>query len=250
MECCYLLNLETVDYQEGLNLQMKLADLRSREEIPDTLILLEHPPVITFGKKAQTEYVKSRVTRIPLTELKIPSYDIDRGGSVVCHEPGQLIGYPILNYSNLIKRGDWKLRLPLLGRFYYINGLEEVMISTANSYGIETRRKPPDRHSLRNVGVWYFTDGRHHKVGYTGISIKSFAGRRVTIHGFALNVNNDLSTFGLIYSCGLMDKEDTSLARILGHELPMNEVRRTAAMKFAEVFGYELKEVELKDLPI
>ncbi len=252
METCYLLNLGIVEYHKGLQLQERLVELRRNGKIPDTLVLLEHAPVFTFGTQARKDSAKKGVVKIPFEELqqRAPVYDVSRGGSVTYHGPGQLVGYPILDYPNLRSK-NWQLRVPFLGRFNYINGLEDAMIQTAKHYNVNSVRKPPDGvtpgKSLRHVGTWYF-DGEWHKLGATGVQIRSFPERYITMHGFALNVNTDLSYFDLIYSCGLTDKKDTSLAKILGAELSMDEVRRVAATKFAEVFGYELEEVELKDL--
>ena len=249
MDSCYLLNLNLVDYKEGLDLQERLVDLRQQKKIPDTLVLLEHTPVVTFGRGARTEYTKSQVVNISLDELRsrVPVFDVGRGGSVTYHGPGQLVGYPILDYSHLIKR-DWTSRLPFVGQMYYLSALEQVMIKIANNYNVEARRRPPDLRRPRHIGVFHFNNGTTYKVGSIGVEIRAFPNMRVTMHGFALNVNTDLSYFELIQSCGLPNKEDMSLEKLIGHQLPMGDVRKVTAANFAEVFGYELKEVELSDL--
>jgi len=247
METCYLLNLGLTSYQDALDLQSQLVQLRRYEKIPDMLVLLEHPSVLTFGKRAHSEEYKRRVAKIPYEELieRFQLFDISRGGSVVCHEPGQLVGYTIVDYTALTQRTGWKsrlLRFSVKG-LNLIAGLEETMIKTAANYGVEAVRKPADRHSLRNIGVWYLNGGVY-KLGYTGVDIHAFPERRVTEHGFALNVNNDLSTFDVVHSCGLTDKEDITISRILGRQLPMDDVRKVTAINFAEVFGYGMEEVE------
>lgn len=250
MESYYLLNLGLIDYHEGLELQERLVHLRQQEEIDDTLVLLEHQPVVTFGKGARNESTKSSLVNIPLEELqrKVPVYDVGRGGSVTYHGPGQLVGYPILNYSRLVGR-DWKSRLPLVGQMHYMAALEEVMIQVANHYNVDVKRRPADLRRPRHIGAFYFEDGKTYKVGSVGVEIRAFPGMRVAMHGFALNVNTDMSYFELIQSCGLPNKEDISLGKILGQELSMEEVRKVTADSFSNVFGYEkVKEIELTDL--
>jgi lipoate-protein ligase B len=202
-----------VEYEEALCLQNRLARERLQEEIGDTLLLLQHPPVITLGKSGKAanvlapEAVRAKNIRIVAT---------DRGGDVTCHGPGQLVVYPIMNLQS---HG-----LSVNG---YIWNLEEVIIRVLTRYGINAGREEKHR------GVWVGQE----KICSVGVHLSNW----VSKHGLALNVNNDMETFGLINPCGI-GRPMTSLAHVLGRSQDMEEVESHTLRAFAEVFRFSLLE--------
>lgn len=199
-------------YDQGLALQENLIQERIDERIPDTLVLLEHPPVITLGRNgAETDIVAAPAT---LEENGVAVHRIGRGGEATYHGPGQLVGYPIVHLYQ---------RARDIRRFVF--NLEEVFVRLlAREYGIEAGRDAEHR------GVWVGTE----KVTAIGIAIRN----RVTMHGFAFNVNTNLSHFSWIIPCGIRDRGQTSLAKLLGHELDSGVVEELVERYFREVFGY------------
>jgi lipoyl(octanoyl) transferase len=202
------------DYASALNLQEELHAARVRAEIPDTLLLLEHEPVITLGRAAKREHVLATPER--LAALGIEQHEIGRGGDVTYHGPGQLVGYPILD-----------LRPDRCDVRRYVRNLEQTMIRIAAHYGVSAQ------HIEGLTGT--FCEDR--KVGAIGVRIS----RWVTMHGFALNVSTDLDAFSLIVPCGLRDKPVTSLSREVGRALTLAEVIPVAADSFREVFEYRTR---------
>jgi len=207
--------LGLVDYSSVLELQRERVAQRKAGAIPDTLILLEHPHVYTLGRNARetnllvsAEWLASRGAQV---------FHTDRGGDVTYHGPGQLVGYPILDLTQHRRDISW-----------YMRSLEEVFIRTARDWGIEVGRSPGA------AGVWVGND----KLAAMGVHLS----RWVTSHGFALNVNTDLSYFEWIVPCGLRDKGVTSLAKLLGHAVEMEEVTERVVEHFREVFGLEVLE--------
>lgn len=251
MKTAYLLNLGLVNYREGLNLQEQLAYLRQTGKIEDTLILLEHPPCVTFGRRAHSKSKKLEMVKISLEELekRVPVYDVGRGGFVTYHEPGQLVAYPIINFSNLSNGVHVPFVDTLKTLARYVNGLEEVMIQTARAYGIDlVRKRTLDARSLfRHVGVWSDDHINMRKVGSIGVETISYPSMKVTMHGFAFNVNNPLELSNLIYPCGL-NVEELSLERISGYTLPIEDVRRSIIENFSDLFEYDIKEIKLEDI--
>ena len=199
------------DYASALALQEKLHAARVRGEIPDTLLLLEHEPVITLGRAAKREHVLATPER--LRALGIEQHEIGRGGDVTYHGPGQLVGYPILDLRP--ERCDVRR---------YVRNLERVMIETAAKFGVAAQR-------IEGLTGTFCQD---RKVGAIGVRIS----RWVTMHGFALNVNTDLDAFSLIVPCGLRETGVTSLSREAGRALTLAEVTAAAAGSFKEVFEY------------
>ncbi len=199
-------------YDEGLALQEKLIQDRIEERIPDTLVLIEHPPVITLGRSgSETDIVAAPAT---LEENGVTVHRIGRGGEATYHGPGQLVGYPIIHLYE---------RARDIRRFVF--RLEEVFVRLlAKEYGVEAGRDTEHR------GVWV----ENEKVTAIGIAIRN----RVTMHGFAFNVNTDLSHFSWIIPCGIRDRGQTSLAKLLGHELDSGVVEELVERYFREVFGY------------
>ena len=192
-------------YSEALALQKETVRRRVAKEIPDTLILVEHPPVITLGKMAKREHLLGSRPDVEVVETP-------RGGDVTYHGPGQIVGYPILDLTALHQ--DLKK---------YLGNLEEVMIRAVARYGIQAGRQEG------MTGAWV----EDRKIGAIGVRVEKW----VTSHGFALNANNDLGGFDLIIPCGLRGKGVTSIAREIGHEVDLDELRRSVAEIFGEVLG-------------
>ena len=201
--------LGRVPYGQGLEMQERLVAERQKGAIPDRLLLLEHDPVFTLGRNARAENVLFPAER--LRERGFEVYDTGRGGDVTYHGPGQVVGYPILDLSP--DRRDVHR---------YVRDLEEVMIRTCASYGIEAGRVDG------LTGTWV---GRE-KIGAIGVRIS----RWVTSHGFAFNVSTDLAAFDLIVPCGIRDKGVSSLERLLGRRVPLPEVMDRLTAHFAAVF--------------
>lgn len=204
-------DLGKIDYKSAWDLQKEIFDLRLHNKIEDILFLLEHPHTYTLGKVAEKENLIS--TNEQLQELGISVYEIDRGGDITYHGPGQIVGYPI------IKLSDWKE-----DTHEYLRALEEVIIQTCAEYGLSTNRNP------KYTGVWL----GERKIAAIGIKVS----RWITMHGFAFNVNTDLTYFGGIIPCGIRDKDVTSLQRELGKEIKLNEVKEKLVKNFQNVFGY------------
>ena len=218
----WLLNLREgpTPYADAWALQKALIGARQREELADGLILLEHEPVFTIGRSARADHLL--VPREFLTGKGFEVYDIERGGSVTYHGPGQLVGYPILD-----------LRAYNEDVVKYVRSLEETILRTLQDFGLAAQR-------LRGFpGVW----AGHEKVAAVGVAVK----RKVTMHGFALNVGPDLAPFDYINPCGI-GRPVTSMARLLGRPLPVDEVRPAYARRFAEVFDLTLGAVAREDL--
>ena len=205
-------HLGLVDYQAALDLQQDLVEQRKQGLIPDQLLLLEHPPVITLGARNHSSRANLLETPESLALKGVALFETGRGGDVTYHGPGQLVGYPILE-------------LPADRRdvHRYVRDLEEVLIQAVSDFGIAASRIPG------LTGIWV----GDHKLAAIGVRIS----RWVTSHGFALNVSTDLSRFGLIVPCGIADKGVTSMARVLGRPVPMAEVTEAVIRRFAGVFG-------------
>ena len=201
--------LSRLRYEEGLRLQERLVAERQADRIPDTLLLLEHEPVVTLGRNARRENLL--LPEPALVARGIEVVETGRGGDVTYHGPGQVVGYPILDLSP--DRRDVHR---------YVRDLEEVMMRTCADYALAASRVPG------LTGTWLEND----KVGAIGVRIA----RWVTSHGFALNVANDLAPFGLIVPCGIRERGVTSLQQRLGRPVEVTEVMERLAGHFAVVF--------------
>ena len=203
--------LGVVSYGDAIELQRELVEARRANLMPDVLLLLEHPHVITLGVNARAS--RSHVIASPevLEERGITVWETGRGGDVTYHGPGQLVGYPILD-----------LKPDRCDVHRYVRDLEAVMIRTAASYGIGASRV------ASVTGAWVGDA----KIGAIGVRLS----RWVTSHGFAFNVCTDLGYFDLIVPCGLQDRGVTSLERLTGRRIPVDAVADTLASHFAEVF--------------
>ena len=203
--------LGRISYAEGLALQERLVDERKRSVTGDTLLLLEHDPVVTLGRNARAENLL--ISEDLLKARGIALFDVGRGGDVTYHGPGQVVGYPILE----IPEGRRDVHR-------YVRDLEEVMVRVCGDYGFAGRR------ISGKSGVFV----GENKIGAIGVRIS----RWVTSHGFAFNVNTNLTGFDVIVPCGLRDQGVTSLSKLLGSEVDLAEVQEKLATRFVEVFGY------------
>lgn len=214
-----LVQLGRVDYQTAWALQRQRLEDRLAGRCPDTLLLLEHEPVFTAGRTARAAHWggDARATHV----ADIPLLRVERGGSVTYHGPGQLIGYPILKLNRVCD-----------GPRAYVRMLEEVIIRTLARWDLAGRRVE------KLPGVWVGGD-RPGKIAAIGARIE----RGVTMHGFALNVDMDLTPFSRIVPCGLAGCRVTSMAEVRGESVDLNEVRRHLTEEFATVFGLAWTEV-------
>jgi lipoyl(octanoyl) transferase len=204
--------LGVISYAEGLELQKTLVEQRKAGSISDQLLLLEHPPVITLGVKSRND--RSHIVASPdlLAAEGVEVFETGRGGDVTYHGPGQLVGYPIID-----------LKPDRCDVHQYVRDLEDVMIRIAASFGVTAARIPG------LSGAWVGDE----KLAAIGVRIA----RWVTSHGFAFNVNTTLSHFDLIVPCGIRDKGVTSLGRLIGKHIPMNEVEDACIESFRQVFA-------------
>lgn len=198
-------------YGEALQLQERLVDKRRAGEIPDQLLLLQHPPVITLGVRARSARTNVLATPEALASAGVELFETGRGGDVTYHGPGQLVGYPIVD-----------LKPDRCDVHRYVRDIEEVMIRTAAAFGVTAGRVSG------LTGIWVGGE----KLGAIGVRIAKW----ITSHGFAFNVTTDLARFGLIVPCGIADKGVTSLEKLLGRAVSMPKVEDAAAAAFAGVF--------------
>jgi lipoyl(octanoyl) transferase len=192
-----LLHLGRIPYAEGLAIQQQVIAARKQNLIADTLLLLEHPPVLTLGRNAHRSNVLASDEL--LAQRGVELHEINRGGDVTYHGPGQLVGYPIIDL-----RGDLPGKKgPHLGPVDYVRLLEEVLIRTCADFGVMAQR------ICKLTGVWTIAGGsiREKKVAAIGVHVS----QGVTSHGFALNVTTDLRDFDWIIPCGITDRQVTSL---------------------------------------
>ena len=205
------------DYSAVLELQREFFHERIQDRRPDTLILVEHPKVFTFGRRSKPEHLGGDPKS--LQRMGFDVYEVERGGSVTYHGPGQIVGYPIL-----------RLRDFCPGPKIYVRMLEEVVIRVLAEWGITGDRVEKWR------GVWINQpETSPQKIAAIGVRVS----RGVTFHGFSLNVNVDLKPFELITPCGIEGCQVTSMERILGRPVDGEEVRRQIIRHFGEVFGLE-----------
>jgi lipoyl(octanoyl) transferase len=204
--------LGVVEYEEALALQQRLVEDRKAGRIGDQLLLLEHPAVITLGVRARSDRSHVIATPEALSARGVGVFETGRGGDVTYHGPGQLVGYPIID-----------LRPDRCDVHRYVRDLEEVLIRAVAAFGISATRIPG------LTGIWVGDA----KLAAIGVRIS----RWVTSHGFALNVNTQLSDFDLIVPCGISDKSVTSMERLIGRSLAMGEVEDAVIAAFGPVFG-------------
>lgn len=223
-----VLQLGVIDYATGLRLQERLVALRKEGQIGDVLLLLEHTPVITLGRNAKAANIIASPET--LAERGVEVFESDRGGDVTFHGPAQLVGYPIFDLRGFPSSES---KRSTMGVIEYVRKLEEALIRTCADFGIGGERV------CGLTGVW--TSGPEQaKIAALGVHIS----RGVTSHGFALNVNTDLSYFDLIIPCGITSKPVTSMQKELGHEVPMENVAQSVSRNFGMVFGSQILWLE------
>lgn len=216
--------LGVVAYLDALELQKALVEERRADRIPDQLLLLQHPPVITLGVKARNDRSHVLASSDVLEEEGVELFETGRGGDVTYHGPGQLVGYPILD-----------LRPDRCDVHQYVRDLEEVLIGTARRFGVTAGRIPG------LTGVW----AGNNKLAAIGVRIS----RWITSHGFAFNISTDLKHFDLIVPCGITDKGVTSLEHLVERSVAVSEVEDACVAEFARVFGRTPTELPRPALP-
>ncbi len=211
-------DLGTLPYASALELQRAAARARISGAIDeDVLLLVEHPPVVTLGRSSKQHHLLASPAMLAARGVEL--FEVERGGDVTFHGPGQLVGYPIID----LKRHKQDLH-------WYLRQVEEALIRAAESFGIAAER------SAGQTGVW--TQGR--KLASIGVHARDW----VTWHGFALNVTTDLSFFDLIVPCGIADVEMTSMARETAAPAPLAaEVRRRVVEGFAHTFALDAHHI-------
>jgi lipoyl(octanoyl) transferase len=219
-------HLGRVEYADGLALMAALREARTQGRIEDTLLLLEHPPVLTLGRKGRREHLLASAEVLARRGIEV--VETERGGDITYHGPGQVVGYPVVDLSP--DRRDVRR---------YVRDLEEAMIRTAAEYDVTAGRV------AQMNGIWLGPEvdppgaGRSRKLGAVGVHIS----RWVTSHGFAFNANTDLADFELIVPCGIRGRGVTSLARETGGSVAVGEVERRLAAHLAGLLGREAIEV-------
>jgi lipoyl(octanoyl) transferase len=209
--------LGTVPYKEALDLQRALVEERRIGRIPDVLLLLQHPPVVTLGVRPSASRVNIVATPERLADLGVEVHETGRGGDVTYHGPGQIVGYPILD-----------LKPDRCDVHRYVRDLEEVMIRVCADYGMKADR-------IEGLtGAWIGAD----KIGAIGVRIS----RWITSHGFAFNVTTNLDHFRLIVPCGIADRGVTSLARAAGRIIPIEQVEDALIRHCSTVFDRSVRE--------
>lgn len=241
-----VVQLGRVDYATGLRLQQTLVDLRKRDEIPNTLLLLEHTPVITLGRNAKRSNVLASDEL--LKQRGVELFECDRGGDVTYHGPGQLVGYPIFDLRSFTDdKGQRKTMFPV----EYVRRLEESLIRMCLDYGIPTERVPG------MTGVWtsptLATPARvghpsdplpQGKIAAIGVHIS----RGVTSHGFALNITNEpIDYFSLIVPCGIASKPVTSIEKETGTAPELDDVAHKLTAHIGRVFNSQIVWVDTLD---
>lgn len=266
-----IVQLGTVDYSTGLRLQQQLVSLRKEEKIADVLLLLEHQPVITLGRNAKAANVIASSEL--LTRRGVELFECDRGGDVTFHGPGQIVGYPIFDLRGF---ADPAGKRKTLGVIEFVRRLEEVLIRTCADFAIPTKRvpgltgvwtDPPSLSSAENSttmssraeendsqnrtpesrDLLFAAAGTNAEVEAKLAAIGVHISRFVTSHGFALNVNTDLSYFDLIVPCGITTKPVTSMQQELGRPLELNAVAESISRNFGTVFSSQMLWVEALD---
>ena len=217
-----LIELDLIEYLQGLDIQKRIVQRKILEGGPDVLLMLEHPPTVTLGVRGKASDLL--ISPEERTTLGVALYRVDRGGEATFHGPGQLVCYPIVDLKALG-----------LSARKYVQGLEETIINTLADFNVKGFTQP------KKVGVWTSpTD----KIASIGVRIQ----RRITSHGFSLNVDLQMDPCELIVSCGMRDARMVSLSRLVLQPVAMDAVRKAVARSFADVFGVNLVRGSLKQV--
>ena len=230
MKTGLIVDLGLVEYGDAWELQKRIVAARKAGAVPDVLLLCRHPHVITLGRNGKLENL--RASDHVLRQMNVTFLEIDRGGDITYHGPGQLVGYPIVNLAEIRRDVAW-----------YLRSLEEAMMRATAEFGIATRRVNG------RTGVWVDVlsgAGGEEKLAAIGVHLS----RWVTSHGFAYNVSTDLRYFDLIVPCGIADKRATSLEKLLGRNVKMEEVSPRIAAHLGELLSLDLRPAELGDLEL
>jgi lipoyl(octanoyl) transferase len=222
---CWIVDQGLFPYGPACELQRQLVTARKARAIPDVLLVCEHPQVITLGRNGTRDNL--RVSGELLRQKNVEFHSSDRGGDITYHGPGQVVGYPILDLTEHQRDIGW-----------YVAHLEEVMIRATADFGLVAKRVAGQH------GAWLATPRGDEKLGALGVHLS----RWVTSHGFAYNVSTDLGGFDLIVPCGIRGKGVTSLERALGQPVAIAEASDRIVRRFAEVFGFEMKNVAGREL--
>ena len=228
MKTALVVDIGMVEYGAAWELQRRIVAARKANAVPDVLLLCEHPHVITLGRNGNLGNL--RASGQVLHQMGVSFFEADRGGDITYHGPGQLVGYPILNLAEIRRDVAW-----------YMRSLEEAMIRATAEFGI------PSMRVAGRTGVWIDVpaeSGGEEKLAAIGVHLS----RWVTSHGFAYNVSTDLRYFDLIVPCGIEDKRATSLEKILGRGVKMEEVSPRIAAHLGELLGLDLRPAHRDDL--
>ncbi len=225
MKICQIIDLGLIDYAEALALQKRVVAVRKADAIEDVLLVCEHPHVITQGRNGKREHLL--VSEHVLRQKGMDYYETSRGGDITYHGPGQIVGYPILNLGAIRRDVVW-----------YVRTLEEAMIRATAEFGISAERV------AGKTGIWVRAGNTEEKLAAIGVHIS----RWVTSHGFAYNVSTDLRNFDLIVPCGIADRKATSLEKLLGRRIEVEEVAPRIAKHLGELLGLDIKETSRKEL--
>src|ERR1700726_2862376 len=228
MKAGLVVQLGLVEYGAAWELQRRVVAASKAGAVPDALLLCEHPHVITLGRNGNLGNL--RASDHLLRQMGVSFFDTDRGGDITYHGPGQLVGYPILNLAEIRRDVAW-----------YLRGLEEAMIRATAEFGI------PSRRVAGRTGVWVdapLESGGEEKLAAIGVHLS----RWITSHGFAYNVSTDLRYFDLIVPCGIADRRATSLEKLLGRGVKMEEVSPRITAHLGELLGLGFRPADLDEL--
>jgi lipoyl(octanoyl) transferase len=222
----WAIDLGAMRYAEASALQKRIVAARKLGAVPDMLLLVEHPQVITLGRNAKREHLLASPSL--LRQMNVEVSESDRGGDITYHGPGQLVAYPILNLGEIKRDLVW-----------YVRQLEEAMIRASADFGVNA-----ERHAGR-TGIWAETaSGDEEKLGAIGVHVS----RWITSHGLAYNVSTDLRYFDLIVPCGIRDKRATSLEKLCGRAMGISEVAQQIVRHVGDCFGIAFEPVSHEKL--
>jgi lipoyl(octanoyl) transferase len=232
MHQAWQINLGQIPYTDAWDLQRRIVAARKSDAVPDVLLIVEHPHVITLGRNAKREHLLA--SNALLDQMHVELCESDRGGDITYHGPGQLVAYPILNLAEIKRDLVW-----------YVRQLEEAMIRASAEYGIKAERR------AGRTGIWVDVPQAgeakltaEEKLGAIGVHVS----RWVTSHGLAYNVSTDLKYFDLIVPCGIPDKRATSLEKLCGGQIESAEVAQRIAQHLGDCFERDFHAISREQL--
>jgi lipoyl(octanoyl) transferase len=229
MKPLLLVDSGLISYPEAFALQQRIVAARKAGEIDDVLLLCEHPHVITLGRNGRRENLLA--SEQELRQQGVEFHATNRGGDITYHGPGQIVGYPILNLTEMKTDVHW-----------YVRTLEEIMIRASDDFGITAFRVPG------KTGIWVQSKGQREATEEKLAAIGVHISRWVTSHGFAYNVSTDLRYFDLIIPCGISDRQATSLEKLLSRTVAVAQVKSRLVHHLAELFSLEPRQVSFPEL--